>query len=48
MQTQVIAEKLEKLGESSLRNFTMDAPTESVYQFEGEDYRFTTISFNQF
>ncbi|XP_026466144.1 chromatin-remodeling complex ATPase chain Iswi-like [Ctenocephalides felis] len=30
--------KLESLGESSLRNFTMDnAP--SVYQFEGEDYR---------
>merc|ERR1712071_319112 len=37
--TAVTAEKLEKLGESSLRNFTMDAPTESVYQFEGEDYR---------
>ena len=37
--TQELAEKLEKLGESSLRNFTMDAPMESVYQFEGEDYR---------
>ncbi|KAF4533362.1 hypothetical protein B566_EDAN002760 [Ephemera danica] len=31
--------KLAQLGESSLRNFTMDTPTESVYQFEGEDYR---------
>jgi len=39
-QTQEVAEKLEKLGESSLRNFTLDAPTESVYQFEGEDYRY--------
>jgi hypothetical protein len=38
-QTQEVAERLEKLGESSLRNFTLDAPTESVYQFEGEDYR---------
>ncbi|XP_022189967.2 chromatin-remodeling complex ATPase chain Iswi isoform X2 [Nilaparvata lugens] len=35
-----IKQKLESMGdESSLRNFTMDAPTESVYQFEGEDYR---------
>lgn len=33
-------QKLEKMGdESSLRNFTMDTPTESVYKFEGEDYR---------
>ncbi|XP_059621153.1 chromatin-remodeling complex ATPase chain Iswi-like [Phlebotomus argentipes] len=32
--------KLEALGESSLRNFTMDTGTESsLYQFEGEDYR---------
>jgi SWI/SNF-related matrix-associated actin-dependent regulator of chromatin subfamily A member 5 len=30
---------MESMGESTLRNFTMDAPTESVYQFEGEDYR---------
>ncbi len=33
-----------KLGESSLRNFTLDTPQEesgnyTVYQFEGEDYR---------
>lgn len=31
-------EKMDTLGESSLRNFTLDAPS-SVYQFEGEDYR---------
>lgn len=30
---------MENLGESSLRNFTVDTPTDSVYQFEGEDYR---------
>uniref|UniRef100_A0AAY4ENF1 SWI/SNF related, matrix associated, actin dependent regulator of chromatin, subfamily a, member 1 n=1 Tax=Denticeps clupeoides TaxID=299321 RepID=A0AAY4ENF1_9TELE len=33
-------ERLEKLGESSLRNFTMDTGAEtSLYNFEGEDYR---------
>jgi SWI/SNF-related matrix-associated actin-dependent regulator of chromatin subfamily A member 5 len=32
-------QKLATMGESSLRTFTMDTPTESVYQFEGEDYR---------
>ncbi|CAB3379300.1 Hypothetical predicted protein [Cloeon dipterum] len=37
--TQELKQKLESLGESSLRNFTLDAPTDSVYQFEGEDYR---------
>ncbi|XP_071036035.1 chromatin-remodeling complex ATPase chain Iswi isoform X4 [Parasteatoda tepidariorum] len=31
--------KLESMGENTLRNFTLDAPTESVYRFEGEDYR---------
>ncbi|XP_031616809.1 chromatin-remodeling complex ATPase chain Iswi-like [Contarinia nasturtii] len=34
--------KLDQLGESSLRNFTMDMPSSSgqyVYQFEGEDFR---------
>ncbi|KAJ8968296.1 hypothetical protein NQ317_000256 [Molorchus minor] len=30
---------MDTLGESSLRNFAVDTPTESVYQFEGEDYR---------
>lgn len=33
-------QKLESLGESSLRNFTLDAPQESLYTFEGEDYRY--------
>ena len=32
-------QKLESLGESSLRNFTLNQPTYSVYDFEGEDYR---------
>ncbi len=36
-------QKLEGLGESSLRNFTMDAPTASVYKFEGEDYRYSFL-----
>lgn len=34
-----MAEKMNKLGESQLRNFTLDAPTGSVYEFEGEDFR---------
>jgi len=36
-------QKLESLGESSLRNFTLDAQPESssLYTFEGEDYRYT-------
>ncbi|KAK9509609.1 hypothetical protein O3M35_006882 [Rhynocoris fuscipes] len=35
-----MSKKLESLGvDSSLKDFMMDAPTESVYQFEGEDYR---------
>uniref|UniRef100_A0A0B6ZJP7 SWI/SNF-related matrix-associated actin-dependent regulator of chromatin subfamily A member 5 n=1 Tax=Arion vulgaris TaxID=1028688 RepID=A0A0B6ZJP7_9EUPU len=36
--TNELKEKMDQLGESSLRTFTMDAP-DSVYQFEGEDYR---------
>uniref|UniRef100_A0A8B9RJ99 SWI/SNF-related matrix-associated actin-dependent regulator of chromatin subfamily A member 5-like n=1 Tax=Astyanax mexicanus TaxID=7994 RepID=A0A8B9RJ99_ASTMX len=34
-------ERMEKLGESSLRNFTMDTSgaETSLYKFEGEDYR---------
>ncbi|KAK7591268.1 hypothetical protein V9T40_002881 [Parthenolecanium corni] len=39
VKTEEMKQKLECLGESSLRNFTMDAPTASVYKFEGEDYR---------
>lgn len=34
-----MAEKMSQLGESQLRNFTLDAPTSSVYEFEGEDFR---------
>ncbi|KAJ8871780.1 hypothetical protein PR048_028120 [Dryococelus australis] len=38
--TEELKQKLETMGESSLQNFTLDTgPTESVYQFEGEDYR---------
>ncbi|KAI4462666.1 snf2/rad54 helicase family [Holotrichia oblita] len=37
--TAELNQKYETLGESSLRNFTVDTPTESVYKFEGEDYR---------
>ncbi|XP_076843705.1 LOW QUALITY PROTEIN: putative global transcription activator SNF2L1 [Brachyhypopomus gauderio] len=33
-------ERMQNLGESSLRNFTMDTSAEtSLYKFEGEDYR---------
>uniref|UniRef100_A0A2M3Z6B9 Putative chromatin remodeling complex swi/snf component swi2 n=1 Tax=Anopheles braziliensis TaxID=58242 RepID=A0A2M3Z6B9_9DIPT len=40
--TQEQSAKLDKLGESSLRSFTLDTDNlenRSVYQFEGEDYR---------
>lgn len=38
--TEQIREKLEQLGESSLRTFTLDTNESlSVYKFEGEDYR---------
>jgi len=37
--TQELKSKIAELGESSLRTFTMDAPTTSSYVFEGEDYR---------
>merc|ERR1719445_915577 len=38
--TQEENKKLEALGESSLRNFTLDTkPEDSVYNFEGEDFR---------
>ncbi|KAK3611417.1 hypothetical protein CHS0354_034864 [Potamilus streckersoni] len=36
--TEEIRQKMESLGESSLRGFSLDTH-ESVYQFEGEDYR---------
>uniref|UniRef100_A0A665UE28 SWI/SNF related, matrix associated, actin dependent regulator of chromatin, subfamily a, member 5 n=1 Tax=Echeneis naucrates TaxID=173247 RepID=A0A665UE28_ECHNA len=37
--TMEMKERLSSLGESSLRNFTMDTENSSVYTFEGEDYR---------
>lgn len=37
--TEEFKQKLDQMGESSLRNFTVDTPSDSVYQFEGEDYR---------
>lgn len=40
-----MTKKLESLGvDSSLKDFMMEAPTESVYQFEGEDYRLVVAS----
>lgn len=56
-QTAEMNERMQNLGESSLRNFTMDtgATETSLYNFEGEDYRekqkvslgylFTIVSF---
>lgn len=38
-QTAEMTEKMKDLGESQLRNFTLDVPTGSVYHFEGEDFR---------
>ena len=38
MQTNELKKKLDTMGENSLRTFTMDTQ-DSVYQFEGEDYR---------
>ncbi|KAL5459816.1 hypothetical protein EMCRGX_G033193 [Ephydatia muelleri] len=32
-------ERLKNLGESQLKNFTLDAPNSSVYRFEGEDFK---------
>lgn len=32
-------EKLNQLGEDTLRKFTMDTDSPSLYNFEGEDYR---------
>ncbi len=26
-------------GESALRNFSMDTPAQSIYEFEGENYK---------
>ena len=37
--TRELNEKYEKLGESSLRNFTLDTGGKSLYEFEDEDYK---------
>ncbi|KPM06895.1 SWI/SNF-like protein 1 [Sarcoptes scabiei] len=37
--TEEMKKRLETLGESQLKNFTLDTNSDSVYQFEGEDYR---------
>ncbi|VDD97846.1 unnamed protein product, partial [Enterobius vermicularis] len=37
--TEELKKKLESLGEASLRNFTLDAHEDTLYKFEGEDYR---------
>uniref|UniRef100_A0A8C5C2N8 SWI/SNF related, matrix associated, actin dependent regulator of chromatin, subfamily a, member 5 n=1 Tax=Gadus morhua TaxID=8049 RepID=A0A8C5C2N8_GADMO len=37
--TMEMKEKMATMGESSLKNFTMDTENSSVYTFEGEDYR---------
>lgn len=39
LQTAEMTEKMKDLGESQLRNFTLDVPSGSVYHFEGEDFR---------
>ena len=39
IKTEEMNKKLSKLGESSLRTFMLDAPNDSLYTFEGEDYR---------
>lgn len=37
--TAELNEKLQEVGESELRNFSLDAPNINVYNFDGEDYR---------
>lgn len=37
--TEEMRSKLAGMGEGSLATFTLDTPNESVYQFEGQDYR---------
>ena len=38
-QTAELNDRMKELGESQLRNFTLDVPSGSVYHFEGEDFR---------
>ncbi|CAH3039125.1 unnamed protein product, partial [Porites lobata] len=37
--TAEMEEKMKQFGEGSLRKLAMDAPTESIFHFEGEDYK---------
>ena len=37
--TEELKKKMEGMGESTLRTFTLDTEDRSLYQFEGEDYR---------
>ncbi|KAK3730906.1 hypothetical protein QZH41_012611 [Actinostola sp. cb2023] len=37
--TAEMEEKMKKFGEGSLRKLAMDAPVESIFHFEGEDYK---------
>lgn len=37
--TEQLNKKLETLGEGALRNFSLDTPMESIYSFEGENYK---------
>ena len=37
--TKEMEEKMKQFGESSLRKLAMDAPTESIFHFEGENYK---------
>lgn len=37
--TEEIREKMEKLGEGNLMSLSLDTPQQSVYQFEGQDFR---------
>lgn len=37
--TKEVAEKMQGFGEAALRNFSMDTPAQSIYEFEGENYK---------
>jgi len=39
--TEENAKKMSEMGENKLRTFTIDAPTQSIYNFEGKDFRET-------
>lgn len=45
--TEDFKQKFEQLGESALANFSLDTPSDSIYKFEGTDYRGITGRSNQ-